>query len=152
MPQDASYEFVSAVAVTPSDRLFLVIGDVSELSRADLISPNRQAKQLKERLGVLKAYVREFESLRWSRGWPGTEGPWGLKVEVVLKRKLSSFEPSTARLFDATDAYLVDRLGVRAFTVSELDRLYSRRPGGISESDSGKNVPREVLEWLIFDL
>jgi hypothetical protein len=130
----------------------LVIGDVSELSRADLISPNRQAKQIKERLGALKVYVREFRSLRWSRGWPGTEGPWGLKLGVVLKRELSSLEPSTARLFDATDAYLVDGLGVRAFTVSELDRLYSRRPGGLPESDSGKSVSREVLEWLIPDV
>lgn len=88
-------------------------------------------------------------SLKWSRGWPGTEGPWCVKLEVQLAKPPGAISPNTAKELEVTDLSLVDKLGVRAFSISELGELYLRKPRATGLADSGIAVHPEVREWLV---
>lgn len=148
---ESIYDSAPSARTQPGDGWVLVLGDVTQLDPADLIAPNRFAKNLRERLRPVLPHIRQLVSLRWSRGWPGTEGPWCVKLEVQLVKPPSEVEPNTAKELEVTDLSLVDKLGVRAFSISELGELYLRKPRATGLADSGTPVHPEVREWLISD-
>ena len=146
---ESTYDSALCVPAQPGDRWVLVLGGITQIDPADLIAPNRFAKNLRERLRLVLPHIRQLVSLKWSRGWPGTEGPWCVKLEVQLVKPPSEVEPNTAKALAVTDLLLVDKLGVRAFSISELGELYLRKPRATGLADSGTPVHPEVREWLV---
>jgi len=149
MTIEADYVLAPSASVQPKDRVVAIIGGVTLLDGADLLSPNRFAKNLRTRLGLMRTHLRSATNLRWCSGWPGTEGPSRLKADVVFGQPLSSLTTDTVRAIEVTDILLVDHVGVRAFTITELGEVYVRRQHRSPLLDDGRRVAPEVVQWLL---
>ena len=123
MSVESYYQLAPSTQVLASERVVLILGGVTPINGADLVVPNRFAKNLRTWIARIRPLVQTVNSMRWCHEWPGTEGPWCLKLDVTLKRPLAQLYPLSARALEATDVLLVDRFGVRAFTITELGLL-----------------------------
>lgn len=143
------FDRVDSAVVSSSNTLVFVLPARQRLESADLLAPGRAALQLRAALASLGLHLSEIPQLRWSRGWPGTDGPHALLVEARLLRPLEQLTAATPTRLGVIDVQAYDSSGLFAFTIAELGEVYRRRRGASAPSRSGAPLPADVSAWLL---
>jgi len=148
-PLATLFERVESASVPSTSSLVFVLPARQRVESADLIAPGRAALQLRVDLQSLRSHLSGVPQLRWSRGWPGTDGPHGLLVEARLLRPLEQLTAAAPTRLGVVDVQVFDSSGLFAFTISELGEVYRRRRGVNAPSRNGAPLAGDVAAWLL---
>lgn len=148
-PLGHQFELVVSADIDSSCTLVFVLPARHQLDAADLISPGSAALQLRSVLQSARRSFSEVPRLRWSRGWPGTDGPLGLLVEARLHRPMGKLTAAVPDELGVIDLQVYDSAGLFAFTINELGEVYRRRPGVKAPARGGAQLSPDVAAWLL---